>query len=97
MLRKLTKVDKIKKPLWIRHVVVPGITYDDAQLTQLGEFLKTLSNIKKLEVLPYHTMGEVKYEKLGLEYPLKGVPQLSKEEAQKAEEIIRCGMESSVG
>lgn len=82
-------LDEIQKPVWIRHVVVPGITYDEGELTQLGEFLKSLSNVKKLEVLPYHTMGEMKYEKLGMEYPLKGVPQLSKEEAKKAEGIIR--------
>ena len=82
-------LDEIQKPVWIRHVVVPNITYKDETLTKLGEFLKTLSNVKKLEVLPYHTMGEVKYEKLGMNYPLKGVPQLSKEEAKKAEHIIR--------
>lgn len=82
-------LDEIQKPIWIRHVVVPNITYKEEELTKLGEFLKTLSNVKKLEVLPYHTMGEVKYEKLGMEYPLKGVPQLSREEAKKAEDIIR--------
>ena len=51
--------------------------------------MKTLSNVEKLEVLPYHTLGENKYEKMGIEYPLKGVPQLSKEEAVRAENIIR--------
>ena len=81
-------LDEMKKPVWIRHVVVPGITYEEKQLTQLGEFLKTLSNVEKLEVLPYHTLGENKYEKLGMDYPLKGVPQLSKEEAANAEKII---------
>ena len=81
-------LDEIKKPVWIRHVVVPGITYDKEQLTKFGAFLKTLSNVEKLEVLPYHTLGENKYEKLGLEYPLKGVQQLSKNEAVEAESII---------
>ena len=82
-------LDEIKKPVWIRHVVVPGITYDDVQLIKLGELLKTLSNVEKLEVLPYHTLGENKYEKLGMDYALKGVPQLSKDDAAKAEDIIR--------
>lgn len=82
-------LDEIKKPVWIRHVVVPGITYEESALKKFGEFLKTLSNVEKLEVLPYHTLGENKYENLGIEYPLKGVPQLSKDEAQKAEQIIR--------
>ena len=81
-------LDEIEKPVWVRHVVVPGITYREEALTKFGEFLKTLSNVEKLEVLPYHTLGENKYEKLGIEYPLKGVPQLSKEEAVKAENII---------
>lgn len=83
-------LDERKKPVWIRHVVVPGITYKEDALKKLGEFLKTLSNVEKLEVLPYHTLGENKYEKLGLEYPLKGVPQLTKEEAKEAEEMILC-------
>ena len=81
-------LNEIGKPVWIRHVVVPGITYEEMQLTQLGEFLKTLSNVEKLEVLPYHTLGENKYEKMEIDYPLKGVPQISKEEAAKAEEMI---------
>jgi len=82
-------LDKIDKPVWIRHVVVPGITYKEEALKQLGEFLKTLSNVEKLEVLPYHTLGENKYEKLGIEYPLEGVPQLAKDEASQAEQTIR--------
>ncbi len=83
-------LDEIKKPVWIRHVVVPGITYKEEPLKKLGAFLKTLSNVEKLEVLPYHTLGENKYENLGIEYPLKGVPQLTKEEAKEAEDIILC-------
>lgn len=81
-------LDEIKKPVWIRHVVVPGITYDEKPLAQFGAFLKTLTNVEKLEVLPYHSLGENKYEKMGMEYPLKGVPQLSKDEAVNAENII---------
>ena len=83
-------LDEIQKPVWIRHVVVPEITAKEDELTKFGKFLKTLSNVEKLEVLPYHTMGEVKYENLGIEYPLKGVPRLSKEEAKEAEAIIRA-------
>lgn len=82
-------LDEMKKPVWIRHVVVPGITFDEAALTKVGEFLKTLSNVEKLEVLPYHTLGENKYENMGMKYPLKGVSQLSKDEAREAENIIR--------
>lgn len=64
-------LDSIGKPVWIRHVVVPGITFDEKELTELGMFLKTLHNVEKLEVLPYHSMGKVKYDNLGMDYVLK--------------------------
>ena len=82
-------LDDIRKPVWIRHVVVPGITSDEKELRELGRFLKTLQNVEKLEVLPYHSLGEVKYENMGISYPLKGTPQLTKEEALAAKELIR--------
>ncbi len=75
-------------PTWIRHVVVPGITYNEKYLIQLGEFLADLRNIKALDVLPYHDMAIPKYENLGLEYPLIGVPPLTREEALNARNII---------
>ena len=73
-------LDEKGKSVWIRHVLLEGYTDNDEYLKQTAEFIKTLNNVEKIEVLPYHTMGEVEYEKLGLEYPLKGVPQLLKEE-----------------
>ena len=74
--------------VWIRHVVVPGITDDPALLTRLGTFLGTLSNVKALDVLPYHIMGIVKYEQLGIPYPLDGIPPATKEQAAQAKKII---------
>ena len=82
-------LDRIHKPVWIRHVVVPGITFDEAELTGLGHFLGQLHNVEKLEVLPYHSMGKVKYDNLGMDYRLKNTPQLTKAEAQEAEAMIR--------
>lgn len=76
---------------WIRHVVVPGITLNDEYLYKLGAFLATLSSIKALDVLPYHTMGEVKYENLGIPYPLKGIEAATKEEASYAKDVILKG------
>ena len=55
-------------PVWIRHVVVPGITLYKEYLERLGEFMATLNNIKALDVLPYHSMGKVKYENLNMDY-----------------------------
>ena len=75
-------------PVWIRHVVVPGITYDKEELTALGKYIRTLSNFEHLEVLPYHTMAKSKYQNLGMEYPLGDTPELTEDEAKKAKEII---------
>lgn len=78
----------------IRHVIVPGITDSREELLELGRFLKPFKNIEKIETLPYHTLGKVKYENLGLDYPLGDTPQLTEEDAQKALEIIEEGMQS---
>ncbi|MBO4617585.1 MAG: pyruvate formate lyase-activating protein [Lachnospiraceae bacterium] len=63
---------------WIRHVVVPGITDDDEYLYKLGYFIGGLKTLRALDVLPYHDMGKVKYEKLGIDYPLKDTPPMDK-------------------
>ncbi|MBE5921467.1 MAG: pyruvate formate lyase-activating protein [Lachnospiraceae bacterium] len=81
--------------LLIRHVLVPGITQNDDMLFRLGKFLGTLSNVKALDVLPYHTMGTSKYKELGIPYPLEGVPALSKEDARKARQIILQGIKET--
>lgn len=76
------------KRTWIRHVLVPGITDDDESLKRLRAFIDTLASVEKVEVLPYHTMGEVKYEKLGIPYPLKGVAAPVKERVMNAKRIL---------
>ncbi len=75
-------------PLWIRHVVVPEITYKDEDLKELGRFIKTLKTVKALDVLPYHDMAKEKYKELGLNYPLEDTLPLSKEDAIWARDII---------
>ena len=75
-------------PMWIRHVVVPEITFKEKYLKDLGQFIGTLKTVTALDVLPYHNMAIKKYEKLGLDYPLINIPQLTKEEAIKARDII---------
>lgn len=81
-------LDEKQIPVWIRHVVVPGITDDPGQLTRLGTFLGTLSNVKALDVLPYHIMGVPKYESLDISYPLKGVEPATQKQAKDAKQII---------
>lgn len=85
-------LDEKNVPLWVRHVVVPTITYAHGYLYKLGLFLGTLSNLKALDVLAYHDMGISKYEELGMDYPLKDLPPLEKSEALKAKEYILEGI-----
>ena len=79
---------KKKVPVWVRHVVVPGITDDPGQLTRLGQFIGTLPNVKALDVLPYHVMGVSKYKELGISYPLEGIPAATRAQAIEARQII---------
>ena len=85
-------LDQKAVPVWIRHVVVPGITYDQEELYRLGRFIGTLRNVKALDVLPYHDMGKAKYEKLGMDYALKDVKPLGRDEALEARQTILRGI-----
>ena len=77
-----------KIPVWIRHVVVKGITDDKNYLRKLGEFIASLNNVQALDVLPYHNMAIPKYKKLNIDYPLADTSQTTKDEAIKARDII---------
>lgn len=81
-------LSEIQKPVWIRHVLVPGITDNDEYLQELRDFLKPLGNIRRIDVLPYHTMGIYKYEKLGIDYPLKHVLPPTAERVENARKIL---------
>lgn len=75
-------------PVWIRHVLIPGITDKDEYLIRLRDFLLTLDNVQRIDVLPYHTMGIYKYENLGIDYPLKGVEPPSAVRVENARNIL---------
>ena len=81
-------LDEKHIPVWIRHVLVPGITDGKEHLVNLGRFMATLGNVKALDVLPYHTMGVVKYQRLGIPYPLDGVQAATADQAFAAKQII---------
>lgn len=85
-------LEEKKTPLWIRHIIVEGITDSPEDLVRLGEFIGTLGNLKALDVLPYHTMGVGKYEEMGIPYPLKELKALPLSEAVKAKEYILSGI-----
>lgn len=81
-------LDQKQIPVWIRHVIVPGITLYREYLEQLGTFMATLNNIEALDILPYHAMGKVKYEQLGMDYPLADTEEPSESDAIAAKNII---------
>lgn len=79
----------INFPIWIRHVLVPTLTDNDDSLKEIGAFIATLPNVKRVEVLPYHTLGLFKYEKLNIKYPLADVNPPSEERIKNANELLR--------
>ena len=78
----------IHKPVWIRHVLVPGINDDDESLHKLRSFIDTLSNVERVEVLPYHDLGVYKWEQLGIPYKLTDVKPPTEESVLHARKIL---------
>lgn len=81
-------LSKKQIPVWIRHVLIPGVTDNEQDLQKLGTFIATLKNVERIEVLPYHKLGVYKWDALGLEYQLKDVEPPSEAEVQKAIDIL---------
>ena len=77
-------LSEINKPVWIRHVLVPETTDFDEDLDKLGAFIKTLSNVERTEILPYHTLGRFKWDELGIKYRLDGISPPTKERIENA-------------
>ena len=75
-------------PVWIRHVLVPGITDNDEYLHRTADFIKTLSNVRRVDVLPYHSLGVYKWDELGIPYTLRDTQPPSKERVENAERIL---------
>ena len=76
------------KPLWIRQVLVPGYTDDKFDLQKLKAFINSLSNVEKVELLPYHNLGKFKWDEIGDKYELENVVPPSQEDIKKAEQIL---------
>ena len=74
--------------MWIRQVLVPGFTDDKEDLLKLKDFISSLKTVEKIELLPYHNIGEFKWKKLGLDYPLEGIRQANDEDIKRAKEIL---------
>ena len=90
ILDMLKYLDEIQKPVWIRHVLVPGINDQETYLIDLSKFIEQLHNVKRVEILPYHTLGVYKWKELGIPYELEGVDSPDKTAIEKAQTILKC-------
>ena len=88
ILDALAYLSDIEKPVWIRHVLVPGITDDDAYLERTAEFIGTLSSVERVEVLPYHTLGAYKWKELGVSYTLEDTQPPAADRIKNANDIL---------
>ena len=77
-----------KKAMWIRQVLIPGYTDDEEDLLKLKDFISNLKTVEKVEILPYHTMGKFKWNKLGFKYELEGVRDATESDVKRAKEIL---------
>lgn len=89
ILEMARQLSDMGKPVWIRHVLVPERNDKDEYLHRLADFIHTLKNVERVEVLPYHTLGVFKWEQLGIDYPLEGINPPTQERVRNAEEILK--------
>ena len=87
--RWMEHLQKIGKPTWIRHVVVPTITDNEERLQAVADYISQYSCIERVELLGYHIMGEAKYQKMGIPYPLQGIPPIQPERLNEIREMFR--------
>lgn len=75
--------------IWLRQVIVPGINDNEEYILKLKQYIKQFENVEKIELLPYHTLGIEKYDKLKLKYRLDGISDMDKEECKRLEELLK--------
>jgi len=90
-------LSEIGKPTWIRFVLVPDLTDAIENIEKLADFIANLTNVEKVEVLPFHKMGEYKWEQLKLDYALKDTPAASPELVQQTVDIFRSHGVNAIG
>lgn len=96
MLNMAKWLSKEGRSMWIRYVLVPGLTDDEQDLLDLGRFIGELNAVEKFEILPYHQMGIYKWQELGWSYPLEGVPSPTEAEVQRAYKLIEEGKKQTL-
>lgn len=77
-------------PIWIRQVIIPGITDNTDDLIKLKEFIKSLNSVQKIDLLPYHNMGKTKWENLGYSYPLSHIRNATEDDINRVKQILNC-------
>jgi pyruvate formate lyase activating enzyme len=77
------------KPMWIRQVIIPSITDNKEDLEKLKEFIASLKNVEKVELLKYHNMGKFKWENLGFKYELENIPPATDEDIKRVNKILK--------
>ena len=85
----LNKCKEMNKKMWLRQVIVPGINDNEEHILKLKNFAKTISNVERIELLPYHSMAVSKYKDLGIEYRLGDTPNMDKEKCKKLEDLLK--------
>ena len=94
-LRLAEYLNKKRIPVWIRYVVVPGYTDSEEDVAAMAKYLRTLSNIQRVGLLPFHKIGEIKWEAMGLPYKLKDTPTPDKAVMKRLREIAATGVSPS--
>ena len=89
-LELLNHCENVRKPVWIRHVLVPGLTDGRDDLCALGVLLSRYACIERVELLPFHKMGEYKWEALAAPYTLKDTPAAGAEDVEQARRILKA-------
>lgn len=87
-LKFLDKCQQLNKKMWIRQVIIPGINDNEEYILSLKNFIKSLTNIEKVELLPYHTYGVSKYEKLNIPYKLGDTKDMDIKRCQELEKLL---------
>ena len=88
-LKFIEALNRNNTKVWIRHVVVPNLTDGEEHILELKEFIKKITNVEKIELLPYHLLGVNKYTTMGIKYPLEGVKGMDKEKIKEYEELLK--------
>lgn len=91
VLQFLSLTEAIHVPLWVRHVVVPGLTDGPAQVREIARIAGRFSNLQKLELLPFRKLCAEKYERMGIPFPLADTPEMEEESLRELEQL--CGQE----